>query len=105
MPRPPRSLLPLLPVLLAAGLQHACKAAPATTPASTAPAAAHAEGSVAWREWNPESFAVAQREKRILLINVAASWCHWCHVMDHQTYADAEVAALLAEHFMPIRVD
>ena len=99
MPRLPRSLLSLLPALLVA-----C-AAPASEPTAAAPAGAHAEASVTWHAWTPESFAVARRERRILLINVAASWCHWCHVMDHKTYADPEVAALLAEHFMAIRVD
>ncbi|HEY0138285.1 MAG TPA: DUF255 domain-containing protein [Nannocystis sp.] len=100
MSRGSRSLLNLL---LFAGLSHACAtAAPTTKPA---PAAHDAAASFTWHAWTPASFATAQRERRILLVNVAASWCHWCHVMDHETYADAEVAALLRDHFMPIRVD
>jgi uncharacterized protein len=75
---------------------------PAAEPATAAPAQ-HAEFT--WHAWTPESFATAKSEQRILLVNVAAAWCHWCHVMDHETYADPEVAALLRDHFMPIRVD
>jgi len=96
MPRASRSLLHLL---LLAGLSACATATPTPTPA------AHAGASFTWHEWIPASFATAQREQRILLVNVAASWCHWCHVMDHETYADPEVAALLRDHFMPIRVD
>ena len=99
MSRASRSLLPLL---LLAGLQHACATA---TPSALAPAPHAAAAAFTWHEWTPASFAAAQRERRILLVNVAASWCHWCHVMDHETYADPEVAALLRDHFMPIRVD
>lgn len=100
MTRPSRSLLP---ALLAVGLHHACAAAP--PPAPVTPAVAPASASFTWHDWRPESFATAARERRILLVNVAASWCHWCHVMDHETYADPRVAALLRDHFMPIRVD
>lgn len=90
------------PLLLALLLTGCASTAPATAPASAAhPAAA----DFTWNDWTPASFATAQRERKILLVNVAASWCHWCHVMDHETYADPEVAALLRDHFVPIRVD
>ena len=103
MLRPSRSLLLAQTAALLAALLHpAC--APAPPPPATPPAApAHA--SFTWHDWTPESFATAARERRILLVNVAASWCHWCHVMDHETYADPRVATLLRDHFMPIRVD
>jgi len=91
----------LLALLLAASASACATAQPATPPAATAPDAA----GFTWHEWSADSFATAARERRILLINVAASWCHWCHVMDHETYADPAVAALLRDHFMPIRVD
>lgn len=67
------------------------------------PAAAPASPS--WRAWEPPAFAAARTDDKIILINVVAGWCHWCHVMDEQTYADPEVAALLAAHFVAIRVD
>lgn len=79
----------------------ACAGAP-TEPA-TAPEKPHA--SFTWHAWTPDTFATAKQQRKILLVNVAAAWCHWCHVMDHETYADPEVARLLRDHFMPIRVD
>jgi uncharacterized protein YyaL (SSP411 family) len=68
-----------------------------------APAAKTAE--TVWASWSAEAFERAQSENRIILINVVASWCHWCHVMDEETYANPEVAALLSEHFVTLRVD
>ena len=73
------------------------------TPAPTVAPTAHAE--TVWRGWEPAVFAAAKSERKIILVDVIASWCHWCHVMDEETYADPEVAALLAEHFVAIRVD
>jgi uncharacterized protein YyaL (SSP411 family) len=67
--------------------------------------AARGTEGVEWRVWEREAFEVAQVERRILLINVVATWCHWCHVMEETTYADPEVAAILREHFVTIRVD
>ncbi|WP_224368937.1 DUF255 domain-containing protein [Hyalangium versicolor] len=58
-----------------------------------------------WEEWGPEAFARAKREGRYLLIDGAAEWCHWCHVMDETTYRDPEVGRLLHERFVAIRVD
>jgi hypothetical protein len=77
-----------------------------TQPTTAAPAPAPASAvAFTWHDWSADSFATAAREQKILLINVAASWCHWCHVMDHETYADPTVATLLRDHFMTIRVD
>ena len=61
--------------------------------------------SFQWEEWGPEAFARAKREGRYLLIDGAAEWCHWCHVMDETTYRDPEVGRLLRERFVAIRVD
>lgn len=83
-----------LVVLLALG----CASTPAPTPAPV-----HAE--IAWSSWSAESFARAAAEDRLILINVIADWCHWCHVMDEVTYRDPAVAALLAQHFVVLRVD
>jgi uncharacterized protein YyaL (SSP411 family) len=49
--------------------------------------------SFTWEEWGPEAFARAKREGRYLLIDGAAEWCHWCHVMDETTYRDPQVGA------------
>ena len=58
-----------------------------------------------WLEWSPESFAKAKREHKVVLVDCAAEWCHWCHVMDETTYRDPQVGAWLAQHAVAIRVD
>ena len=58
-----------------------------------------------WAEWSPETFARAKAEGRYILVDGAAEWCHWCHVMDETTYRDPEVGRLLRERFVAIRVD
>lgn len=58
-----------------------------------------------WYEWNDDAFEKAQREDKLILLNITASWCHWCHVMDRSTFSDSRVIELLNERFVPIRVD
>jgi len=62
-------------------------------------------GSVAWRGWSDDLFARAQNEKRFILLDMEAVWCHWCHVMDETTYADAEVSGAIAANFIPVKID
>ncbi|HVT05478.1 MAG TPA: DUF255 domain-containing protein, partial [Thermoanaerobaculia bacterium] len=69
------------------------------------PAAGTAEAAVAWQSWSPAVFSQAAREKKFVLLDLEAVWCHWCHVMDQQTYADPGVAALLGSHFIAVKVD
>jgi uncharacterized protein YyaL (SSP411 family) len=64
-----------------------------------------AEQSIDWYPWGPEAFAEASRSRRPILLDVGAAWCHWCHVMDEGTYADAEVARLIGQHFVAVKVD
>lgn len=61
--------------------------------------------AIEWAPWERATFVRAQREQRVILVNVVATWCHWCHVMEETTYRDPEVAALLAAHFVTVRVD
>jgi uncharacterized protein YyaL (SSP411 family) len=58
-----------------------------------------------WHPWGPEPFELARRTGRPILLDIGASWCHWCHVMDEGTYEDREVARLLAQHFVAVKVD
>ncbi|MDO8624457.1 MAG: DUF255 domain-containing protein, partial [Candidatus Diapherotrites archaeon] len=51
--------------------------------------------TINWREWNPFNFEKALREKKPVLLSISASWCHWCHVMDHGTYTDTAVIELV----------
>jgi len=74
----------------------------------TAPEPAHAGDAaraVEWRDWNEASFAEARQDRRLILVSVQASWCHWCHVMNDTTFEDPRVVALLRERFVTIRVD
>jgi len=58
-----------------------------------------------WHEWGPEAFAAAQRENKPMLLDIGAVWCHWCHVMDRESYDDPEIAAIVNEHFIAVKVD
>ena len=60
---------------------------------------------IRWHEWGPEAFATAQRENKPMLLDIGAVWCHWCHVMDRESYDDPEVAAIVNEHFVAVKVD
>ena len=61
--------------------------------------------SVAWQDWNAATFARAKAENRLILVDVVAEWCHWCHVMDKTTYVNADVAAAIAADYVAVRVD
>lgn len=65
----------------------------------------HAENPVDWWEWGTEAFAEAGRRGVPVLLSVGYSSCHWCHVMAHESFEDAEVASYLNEHFVAIKVD
>src|SRR6267154_52786 len=56
-------------------------------------------------EWGGEAFSAAQRENKPVLLDIGAVWCHWCHVMDRESYDDPEVAAIVNEHFIAVKVD
>ncbi len=60
---------------------------------------------VRWHEWGAEAFAEAQRENKPILLDIGAVWCHWCHVMDRESYDDPEVAAIINENFVAVKVD
>jgi len=63
------------------------------------------EQPIDWHPWGSEPFELARRLRLPILLDVGAVWCHWCHVMDEGTYADAEVARLLRQHFIAVKVD
>ncbi|HEX6940936.1 MAG TPA: thioredoxin domain-containing protein [Longimicrobiales bacterium] len=79
---------------------------PTTLAGSRSPFLRHgAEQPVAWLPWGAEAFERAQREGRPILLDIGAVWCHWCHVMDRESYEDPETAALINELFVPVKVD
>ena len=60
---------------------------------------------VDWLPWGEEAFERARREQRPVLLDIGAVWCHWCHVMDRESYEDEETARLINELFVPVKVD
>src|ERR1700733_11224056 len=68
-------------------------------------AAAPSPAPTTWRAWNNDLFAEARAQKRFVLLDLEAVWCHWCHVMDQTTYQDRDVTQLIGERFIAVRVD
>src|ERR1700733_231754 len=60
---------------------------------------------VAWHEWGAEAFARAAGEDKPILLDIGAVWCHWCHVMDRESYEDPEIARIINDHFVAVKVD
>ncbi len=60
---------------------------------------------ISWRQWGDAAFEESRRSGKPVLLAIGAVWCHWCHVMDHTTYAEQKVIGLINEGFVPVRVD
>src|SRR5947199_3941304 len=65
----------------------------------------HAHNPVDWYAWGPEALERARQLDRPIFLSIGYSACHWCHVMEHESFEDEEVARLLNEHFVSIKVD
>ncbi len=65
----------------------------------------HAHNPVDWYAWRPEAFAQAQREDKPILVSIGYSTCHWCHVMERESFENEDVAAFMNAHFINIKVD
>lgn len=65
----------------------------------------HAYNPVDWYPWGPEALARARQEDKPILLSVGYAACHWCHVMEHESFEDPETAALMNQHFVNIKVD
>jgi uncharacterized protein YyaL (SSP411 family) len=65
----------------------------------------HAHNPVDWYPWGPEAFETARRDGKPVLLSIGYSACHWCHVMEHESFEDPETARLMNEHFVSIKVD
>lgn len=65
----------------------------------------HAFNPVNWVAFSDEAFVTAKKENKLVLISIGYSACHWCHVMEHESFEDAEVAELMNTHFINIKVD
>lgn len=65
----------------------------------------HAHNPVNWLAWSDDAFERAKKENKLVLISVGYSACHWCHVMEHESFEDKEVAALMNKFFISVKVD
>ena len=65
----------------------------------------HAHNPVDWYPWGDEAFAKARAEDKPLLLSVGYSACHWCHVMEHESFENPEIAAVMNRHFVSVKVD
>src|ERR671938_152822 len=65
----------------------------------------HAHNPVDWYPWGEEALAKAKAEDKPILLSVGYAACHWCHVMEHESFEDEQTAAKMNEHFVSIKVD
>src|SRR5262245_29455506 len=65
----------------------------------------HADNPVDWYPWGDEAFARAQKEMKPIFLSIGYSACHWCHVMERESFSDPEVARVLNDGFVSIKVD
>src|SRR5213082_3948992 len=65
----------------------------------------HAENPVDWYPWGEQALARARDEDKPILLSIGYAACHWCHVMERESFENAETAALMNEHFVNVKVD
>lgn len=65
----------------------------------------HAHNPVDWKAWNDETLLEAQKENKLILVSIGYSSCHWCHVMEHESFEDTLVASFMNQNFINIKVD
>lgn len=65
----------------------------------------HAGNPIYWKAWNDKALKTAQRENKLIVVSIGYSACHWCHVMEHESFEDEEVATVMNAHYISIKVD
>src|SRR5215468_937410 len=65
----------------------------------------HAHNPVDWYPWGEEAFAKARKENKSIFLSIGYSTCHWCHVMERESYSDPEIAKIMNANFVSIKVD
>ena len=65
----------------------------------------HAHNPVDWHPWGEDALAKAKNENKMLIISIGYAACHWCHVMEHESFEDTAVARIMNKYFVPIKVD
>jgi uncharacterized protein YyaL (SSP411 family) len=65
----------------------------------------HAHNPVNWHPWGEKALDIARKDNKLIIISIGYSACHWCHVMEHESFEDTSVAAIMNKHFISIKVD
>ncbi len=65
----------------------------------------HAHNPVNWMAWSPEAFALAKKQNKPIFLSIGYATCHWCHVMEHESFENKEIAQFINQHFIAIKVD
>ena len=65
----------------------------------------HAHNPVDWYPWGPEAFERARNENKLIFLSIGYSSCHWCHVMERESFSDDEIAQFMNENFVCVKVD
>src|SRR4051794_8876870 len=65
----------------------------------------HANNPVDWRPWGDEALAKAKADDKPLLLSIGYAACHWCHVMERESFEDPDIASVMNENFVPVKVD
>ncbi len=65
----------------------------------------HMHNPVAWQVWGPEAIALATKSNRLLFVSIGYAACHWCHVMERESFENPDVARILNESFVPVKID
>jgi len=65
----------------------------------------HAHNTVEWYPWSEEALALAKKENKLIIVSIGYAACHWCHVMEHESFEDTTVANLMNKYYVSIKVD
>ena len=65
----------------------------------------HANNPIHWKAWNANTLELAKNQNKLIIISIGYSACHWCHVMEHESFEDNEVASTMNAHFISIKID
>ena len=65
----------------------------------------HAHNPIDWYSWGPEAFEAAKRDNKPIFLSIGYSTCHWCHVMERESFENPAIATILNQYFIPIKVD
>lgn len=104
-----RSALGVGALLVATLLVGCAESGSLARPAHASATSGHVEGApreeLPWATFSPETFARAKAERKLIVMDGSAEWCHWCHVMEATTYHDPKVREVLDKHFIAVKVD